>query len=88
MSIRKTPSTIIIKVGYTNFAIPFTLERMAVLEDLMVNAAEVSINWNNEIAAVQPGLSKDFSMQILAKDIPEWVEPKPDDETTNNGEQE
>jgi hypothetical protein len=84
MSRRKTPTTIVIKIGYTHLAIPFTLERMAALEDLMSNHVAVSIGWNNDLAALNPKDAKDFSVQILALAIPEWVEPETDDENNAN----
>ena len=84
MSRRKTPTTIVIKIGYTHLAIPFTLERMAALEDLMSNHAAVSLGWNNDLTALRPKDAKDFSMQILALAIPEWVEPETADENNAN----
>ena len=86
MSRYKTPTTIVVNIGYTHLAIPFTIERMAALEDLMSNHVSVSIGWNNDLAALNPKDAKEFSMQILALAIPEWVEPMPetDDENTSN----
>jgi hypothetical protein len=94
MSRYRIPTTIVFKVGYTALAIPFTIDRMAALEDLMANSTPVSQGWSGEITAVNPNDAKDVLVQVLAVDIPEWVEPAPapaetdDDETSNETSEE
>lgn len=73
----KAPTTIVLKVGYAHLAIPFTIDRMAALEDLMANSTPVSQGWSGEITATNPNDAREVSVQVLAVEIPEWVEPTP-----------
>lgn len=72
---KTTPTaTIVVNIGYKAFAIPFTLERMAALEDLMSNHVSVTQDWNNKISAINPKNRPDFSIHVLITPIPEWID--------------
>ena len=77
------PTTIIIKHGYYNRAIPYSASRVAALADLMENAVAVSLGWSGEVKAVDPAEAKEFSFMVVSQEIPVYVAPEPETETEN-----
>ena len=78
------PTTIIIKHGYTNLAIPYSASRVAALTDLMENATAVDLGWSGEMKAIDPANAKELSFLVVSHDIPVYVAPRPETETETN----
>ena len=70
------PTTIIIKHGYSNLAIPYSASRVAALADLMENSVAVDLGWSGEMKAVDPANAKEFSFMVVSQDIPVYVAPE------------
>lgn len=48
-------TTILIKLGYTNLAIPYSDKRVSALVDLLENVTQVKLNWHDNIVeAINP----------------------------------
>lgn len=77
-------TTIIIKHGYSNLAIPYSASRVAALADLMENSVAVDLGWSGEMKAVDPANAKEFSFMVVSQDIPVYVAPEPEPENENN----
>jgi hypothetical protein len=77
-------TTIIIKHGYSNLAIPYSASRVAALADLMENSVAVDLGWSGEMKAVDPANAKEFSFMVVSQDIPVYVAPQPKTETETN----
>ena len=82
------PTTIIIKHGYSNLAIPYSAARVAALADLMENSVAVDLGWSGEVKAVDPANAKEFSFLIVSQEIPVYVAPEPETETETETETE
>ena len=82
------PTTIIIKHGYTNLAIPYSASRVAALADLMENSAAVDLGWSGEMKAIDPANAKELSFMVVSQDIPIYVAPQPEPENENENETE
>lgn len=74
-------TTIIIKHGYSNLAIPYSAARVAALADLMENSVAVDLGWNGEMKAIDPETAKELSFSVVSQDIPVYVPPTPEPET-------
>ena len=74
------PTTIIIKHGYSNLAIPYSASRAAALADLMENSVAVDLGWSGEMKAVDPANAKEFSFMVVSQEIPVYVAPQPENE--------
>ena len=81
------PTTIIIKHGYTNLAIPYSASRVAALTDLMENATAVDLGWSGEMKAIDPANAKELSFMVVSQDIPIYVAPQPEPENENETEE-
>ena len=73
-------TTIIIKHGYSNLAIPYSASRVAALADLMENSVAVDLGWSGEMKAVDPANAKEFSFMVVSQEIPVYVAPQPENE--------
>ena len=73
-------TTIIIKHGYSNLAIPYSASRIAALADLMENSVAVDLGWSGEMKAVDPANAKEFSFMVVSQEIPVYVAPQPENE--------
>lgn len=82
------PTTIIIKHGYSNLAIPYSPTRCAALADLMENATAVDLGWSGEMKAIDPANAKEFSFMVVSQSIPVYVAPQPAPENENENETE
>ena len=78
------PTTIIIKHGYYNMAIPYSASRVAALADLMENSVAVDLGWSGEMKAIDPANAKEFSFMVVSQDIPVYVAPQHEPENENN----
>ena len=78
------PTTIIIKHGYYNMAIPYSASRVAALADLMENSVAVDLGWSGEMKAIDPANAKEFSFMVVSQEIPVYVAPQPEPENENN----
>lgn len=77
-------TTIIIKHGYSNLAIPYSAARVAALADLMENSVAVDLGWSGEMNAIDPETAKELSFSVVSRDIPVYVPPTPVIETETN----
>ena len=78
------PTTIIIKHGYYNMAIPYSASRVAALADLMENSVAVDLGWSGEMKAIDPANAKEFSFMVVSQEIPVYVAPQHEPENENN----
>ena len=74
------PTTIIIKHGYYNMAIPYSASRVAALADLMENSVAVDLGWKGEMKAIDPETAKELSFSVVSQEIPVYVPPTPEPE--------
>lgn len=77
-------TTIVVKVGYRNFALPYTDRRAAAIADLMSSATLVGVNFSGELYAMPQDETMAFS--VVQQDIPVYVEPtnEPSNDETEN----
>ena len=80
-------TTIIIKHGYYNMAIPYSASRVAALADLMENSVAVDLGWSGEMKAIDPANAKEFSFLVVSQDIPVCVAPQPEPENEDETEE-
>lgn len=80
-------TTIIIKHGYSNLAIPYSAARVAALADLMENSVAVDLGWSGEMKAVDPANAKELSFMVVSQEIPVYVAPQPEPENENETEE-
>ena len=76
-------TTIIIKYGYSNLAIPYSAARVAALADLMENSVAVDLGWFGEMNAVDPANAKELSFLVVSHDIPVYEPPTSTPENEN-----
>lgn len=80
------PTTIIIKHGYNNLAIPYSASRVAAIADLMENSVAVNLGWSGGVTALNPNEAKEFSFMVVSQEIPVYVAPQPESETETENE--
>lgn len=71
----KHSTTIIMRIGYTHLAIPYTNARIAALTDFMENCSHVSLDWDGKMKPVAPEDVKDILFSVIQQDIPVYIAP-------------
>lgn len=64
-------TTILLRIGFRNFAIPYSDKRAAALADLITAATRVDVDYHGRMTDVQTEDPEDFTFYVLRQDIPE-----------------